>query len=47
MSHTDLGQPDLAALRAAVGNAEFAEAKTRLLNNYGYWLGTRGTEAGQ
>ena len=26
MSHTDLGQPDLAALRAAARDAEFAEA---------------------
>ena len=39
MSHTDLGQPDLAALRAAAGNAEFAEAQSRLLNSYGYRLG--------
>ena len=27
MSHTDLGQPDLAALCAAAGDAEFAEAE--------------------
>ena len=26
MSHTDLGQPDLAALRAAAGETEFADA---------------------
>jgi hypothetical protein len=39
MSHTDLGQPDLAALRAAAGNAEFAEAEARLLDGYGYRLG--------
>ena len=38
MSHPDLGQPDLAALRAAAGDAEFAEAKARVLNNYGYRL---------
>lgn len=38
MSHTDLGQPDLAVLRAA-GNAEFAEAEDRLLNSYRYRLG--------
>ena len=38
MSHTDLGQPDLAALRAAAGNAEFAGAEARLLNSYGYRL---------
>ena len=30
MSHTDLGQPDLAALRAAAGDAEFAEAEAGL-----------------
>ncbi len=39
MSHTDLGQPDLAALRAAAGNAEFAEAEARLLDSCGYRLG--------
>jgi hypothetical protein len=38
MSHTDLGQPDLAALRAAAGDAEFAEAEARLCNSYGYRL---------
>ena len=32
MSHTDLGQPDLAALRAAAGDAEFAEAEARLVS---------------
>jgi hypothetical protein len=30
MSHTDFGQPDLAALRAAAGDAEFAEAEAGL-----------------
>jgi hypothetical protein len=30
MSHTDLGQLDLAALRAATGDAEFAEAEAGL-----------------
>ena len=30
MSHTDLGQPDLAALPAAAGDAEFAEAEAGL-----------------
>ncbi len=30
MSHTDLGQLDLAALRAAAGDAEFAEAQAML-----------------
>ena len=30
MSHTDLDQPDLAALRAAAGAAEFAEAEAGL-----------------
>jgi len=29
MSHTDLGQLDLAALRAAAGDAEFAKAESR------------------
>jgi hypothetical protein len=38
MSHTDLDQPDLAAPRAAAGNAESAEAEARLLDNYGYRL---------
>jgi hypothetical protein len=42
MSHTDLGQPDLAALRAAAGKAEFAEAEARLLGSYGYRLGGTG-----
>jgi hypothetical protein len=36
MSHTDLGQPDLAALRAAAADAELAEAESRLLSSYGY-----------
>ena len=39
MSHTDLGQPDLAALRAVAGNAVSAEAEARLLDSYGYQLG--------
>ncbi|MGH3521963.1 MAG: hypothetical protein ACRDU4_03825 [Mycobacterium sp.] len=39
MSHTDLGRLDLAALRAAAGNAEFAKAEARLLDSYGYRLG--------
>jgi hypothetical protein len=39
MSHTDLDQPDPAALRAAAGNAESAEADARLLDSYGYRLG--------
>jgi hypothetical protein len=38
MSHTDLGQPDLAALRALAGDAEFAEAEGGLLSSYGYPL---------
>jgi hypothetical protein len=33
MSHTDLGQPDLAALRAAAGDAEFAEAEAGLVSS--------------
>src|SRR5271165_5958577 len=36
MSHTDLGQPDLAALRAAAGDAEFADAEVRLVSACGY-----------
>jgi hypothetical protein len=36
MSHTDLDQPDLAALRAAAGNAELAEAETSLVSACGY-----------
>ena len=39
MSHTDLGQPDLAALRAAAGDAEFAEAEAGLVSACGYRLG--------
>ena len=35
MSHTDLGQPDLAALRAAAGDAEFAEAEAGLVSACG------------
>ena len=38
MSHTDLGQPDLAALRAAAEDAEFAEAEARLVSSRGYPL---------
>jgi hypothetical protein len=38
MSHTDLGQPDLAALRAAAGDAEFAEAQAGLVGSRGYPL---------
>jgi hypothetical protein len=38
MSHTDLGQPDLAALRAAAGDAEFAEAAAGLGSSCGYPL---------
>ena len=38
MSHTDLGQPDLAALRAAAGDTEFAEAEARLVSSRGYPL---------
>ena len=36
MSHTDPGQPDLAALRAAAGDAEFADAEVRLVSACGY-----------
>ena len=36
MSHTDLGQLDLSALRASAGNAEFAEAQARLVSPCGY-----------
>ena len=36
MSHTDLGQPDPAALRAAADGAEFAQAVSRLTGTYGY-----------
>ena len=39
MSHTDLGQPDLAAPRSAAGNAEFAEVEAQLLESCGYRLG--------
>jgi hypothetical protein len=42
MSHTDLGQPDLAALRAAAGDAEFAEAESGLLSSCGYPLAGAG-----
>ena len=42
MSHTDLGQPDLAALRAAAGDAEFAEAEARLVSACGYPLAGAG-----
>jgi hypothetical protein len=33
MSHTDLGQPDLAALRDAAGDAEFVDAEARLVSS--------------
>ncbi len=36
MSHTDLDQPDLAALRAAAGDAESAGAEARLVSACGY-----------
>jgi hypothetical protein len=42
MSHTDLGQPDLAALRAAAEDAEFAEAEARLVSACGYPLADAG-----
>ena len=42
MSHTDLGQPDLAALRAAAGDAEFAEAEAGLVSTCGYPLAGAG-----
>ena len=42
MYHTDLGQPDLAALRAAAGDAEFAEAEARLVSACGYPLADTG-----
>jgi hypothetical protein len=42
MSHTDFGQPDLAALRAATGDAEFAEAEARLVSACGYPLADTG-----
>ena len=35
MSHTDLGQPDLAALRAAAGDAESVEAEAGLVSSCG------------
>jgi hypothetical protein len=35
MSHTDLGQPDLAALRAAAGDAESAEEESGLASSRG------------
>jgi hypothetical protein len=38
MSHTDLGQPDLDALRTLAEDAEFAEAEGGLLSSYGYPL---------
>ena len=38
MSHTDLGQPDLAALRAATGDAESAEAEAGPVSSCGYPL---------
>jgi hypothetical protein len=42
MSHTDLGQPNLAALRAAAGDAEFAEAEAGLASACGYPLASAG-----
>jgi hypothetical protein len=36
MSHTDLGQPDLAALRAAAGGTESAEAVAGLGSSCGF-----------
>ncbi len=41
MSHP-VGQPDLAALRAAAGDAEFAEAEARLVSACGYPLADAG-----
>jgi hypothetical protein len=38
MSHTDPGQPDLAALRAAAGDAEFAVAAAGSVSACGYPL---------
>jgi hypothetical protein len=38
MSHTDLGQPDLAALRAAAGDAGFADAEAGPVSACGYPL---------
>jgi hypothetical protein len=38
MSYTDPGQPDLAALRAAAGDAEFAETEARFVGACGYPL---------
>jgi hypothetical protein len=38
MSHTDLGQPDLAALRATAADAEFAEAEAGIASACGYPL---------
>src|SRR5580704_17180588 len=38
MSHTDLGQPHLVALRAAAGDAEFADAEAGLVSSRGYPL---------
>jgi hypothetical protein len=38
MSHTDPGQPDFAALRAAAGGAESAEAEAGPVGAWGYPL---------
>jgi hypothetical protein len=38
VSHTDPGQPDLAALRAAAGGTEFTQAESGLTATYGYPL---------
>jgi hypothetical protein len=43
MSNTDLGQPDLAALRAAAWDAEFAEAGP--VSSCGYPLADAGVLA--
>src|SRR5271157_6044402 len=45
MSHTDLGQPDLAALRAAAGDAESAEAEAGLASSRGCPLAGAGPMA--
>jgi len=42
MSHTDLGQPDLAALRAAAGDAESEEAEAGLVSSRRYPLAGAG-----
>jgi hypothetical protein len=42
MSHTDLGQLDHAALRAAAGDAEFSKAEASLVSPCGYPLAGAG-----